>query len=192
MCSEVMIIKPMVKAMMCRCVSENPDNGPSSSRAIAGSPIAPSASEASVIPSWQADKYALRFWSRFSSRFAARLPEAARVSMREERTPTRANSAATKKPLAATSNRTANSFTAIVMWGGNHSTERVQPQIAPINRDQAPIHIKSVKSVVKFYLVVQTASGGAGTGWPPMSTGECLIDARFDVALGLAANCGQL
>src|SRR5215213_8277014 len=55
-CSEVMIEKAMKKAMPCRHASEKPDNEPSSSRAIAGSPIQPRASEASVIPSWQADK----------------------------------------------------------------------------------------------------------------------------------------
>jgi hypothetical protein len=39
-------------------------------------------------------------------------------------------------------------------------------------------------------------TGGAGADWTPVvlgvSTCECLIDARFDVALGLTANCGQL
>ena len=38
--------------------------------------------------------------------------------------------------------------------------------------------------------------GGASADWAPVmlgvSTCECLIDARFDIALGLAANCGQL
>ena len=52
---------------------------------MAGSPIQPSASEASVIPSWQADRYELRFLRSPSRRFALRLPAAAIVSIREER-----------------------------------------------------------------------------------------------------------
>jgi hypothetical protein len=55
--------------------------------------------------------------------------------------------------------------------------------------------------VAKFYLgsgylVSDCGAGGAGADWPPIvlrvSTRECLIDARFDIALGLAANCSQL
>ena len=42
----------------------------------------------------------------------------------------------------------------------------------------------------------QCGTGGAGADRTPVmlrvSTCECLIDARFDAALGLAADCGQL
>src|SRR5688572_5834390 len=111
MCNEVMIAKAIKKEIECRQVSERrPASGPSKSRAIAGSPIQPSASEASVIPSWQADRYELRFLSKPKTRFALRLPAVASVSMREERTPTRANSAATKKPFAATRMSTEKGF----------------------------------------------------------------------------------
>src|SRR6185369_17368840 len=45
-------------------------------------------------------------------------------------------------------------------------------------------------------LVSESGPGGAGADRAPVvlgvSTRECLIDARFDIALGLAANCGQL
>ena len=53
-----------------------------------------------------------------------------------------------------------------------------------------------MKSVVKCYLVAKCGAGSAGPDGAPVmlgvSTCECLIDARFDIALGLAANCGQL
>jgi hypothetical protein len=57
MCSEVMIEKAIAKATPCRQASEGrPESGPSNKRAIAGSPIQPIASEASVIQSWQAER----------------------------------------------------------------------------------------------------------------------------------------
>src|SRR4026209_600154 len=52
-------------------------------------------------------------------RLADRLPEATRVSIRELRTLTNANSAATKNPFAATSRKTERSFRMIELVGAN-------------------------------------------------------------------------
>src|SRR5213075_2374667 len=44
MCNEVMIENAITNAIECRHVSESPESGPSSSRAMAGSPTQPRAS----------------------------------------------------------------------------------------------------------------------------------------------------
>src|SRR6185295_11453628 len=199
MCSEVMITNATPIATMCRPVSDMPASGPSSSRAIAGSPIQPSPSEARVIPSWQADRYALRFCSNCINRLAVRLPWLASVSIRDERTPTKANSAATKKPLAATSNRTASSFMVIavaeLMWGRNHSTERGRAQISPDLHEPRQISGDPYLISKNLRLVSYGRTGGTGADWTPVmlrvGTSERLIDARFDVALRLATHCCQ-
>src|SRR5687767_2613685 len=123
-----MIKNAMMNASRCRHQSDRPENGVSSKRAIAGSPIQPRASEASVIPNWHAERYALRFCSSPMTRFAERLPEATRVSMREARTPTKANSAATKNPFAATSRKTERSFRMVELVGGNHNASQTDAQ----------------------------------------------------------------
>jgi hypothetical protein len=76
----------------------------SSKRAIAGSPIQPRASEASVMPSWFADKYEPRFWVILRARRARTSPPRTNCSSLVGRALTIANSAATKKPFASTSN----------------------------------------------------------------------------------------
>jgi len=53
---ETLIEKAIAKAMPCRQASERPESGCSSNRATAGSPTQPRAKDASVIPSWQADR----------------------------------------------------------------------------------------------------------------------------------------
>ena len=181
-----------------RQASDQPASGPSSRCAIAGSPIQPRPSDARVIPSWQAERYAFRFCSSCINLLAARLPWFASVSIRDERTPTSANSAATKKPLAATSNKTASSFMVIavadVMWGGNHSMERGRGADLHSQNRSAQICIDSVKIRVRNCLVSYGRTGGTGADWTPImlrvGTSECLVDARFDVALRLAAHCG--
>src|ERR1700752_2717025 len=114
MCNDVMIENAIKNAIECRHQSERrPASGPSKSRAMAGSPIQPRASDASVIPSWQEERNELRLLSNSNNHFPLRLPAAASVSIREERTPTSANSAATKKPFAATSSKTETSFMSV-------------------------------------------------------------------------------
>jgi len=65
-----------------------------------------------------------------------------------------------------------------------------------VNRGDAEDAEVTQRSVLNFYLVSECGPGSAGADWPPIvlgvSTRECVIDARFDIALGLAANCGQL
>ena len=52
----------------------NTENSGRMSAEIAGSPNQPSASEASVIPSWHADRYALTFSVMIFAFFAPRFP----------------------------------------------------------------------------------------------------------------------
>ena len=82
----------------------------SRNEATVGSPIQPNASEARVIPSWVAEMKNVGLSSSRNAAWARVLPAAARVSRRGRRTETRANSAATKNPLAQTKNSTANNF----------------------------------------------------------------------------------
>jgi hypothetical protein len=86
-----------------------PPSGSSSRFAIAGSPMKPIPIEAIVIPSWQAERYSsiLSSWSSASE--APRSPSSRSCSSRVSRARTSANSAATKKPFAATSTRTPSS-----------------------------------------------------------------------------------
>src|SRR4051794_10283911 len=70
--------------------------------ATAGSVTAPSPSDASVTPSWQADRYRSRRRLIASAMREKRLLDAS-VSRRDNRAETAANSAATKYALAATS-----------------------------------------------------------------------------------------
>ena len=73
---------------------------------MAGSPMKPMPSEAIVMPSWQADRYS-SMWSIWcAARRAPFLPSSASSSIFVPRARTSANSAATKKPLAATSTAT--------------------------------------------------------------------------------------
>src|SRR5918992_3975869 len=83
-----------------------PPSGSSSRLAIAGSPMKPMPSEAIVMPSWQADRYSSMRSICFSASAAPRAPSSRSASMRDSRVRTSANSAATKKPLAATSTAT--------------------------------------------------------------------------------------
>ena len=69
----------------------------------AGSPRKPMPSEAIVMPSWQAERYSSIWSICLSASAAPRLPSSRICSMRDWRARTSANSAATKKPLAATS-----------------------------------------------------------------------------------------
>jgi hypothetical protein len=65
-----------------------------------------SASEAIVMPSCVAEIYAFKLLSSLSNLCALVFPDSANVSIRERRTPTNANSEATKNPLANTSRKT--------------------------------------------------------------------------------------
>ena len=73
---------------------------------MAGSPKKPIPSEAIVMPSWQAARYSSMrsIWTSVSA--APFLPSSRICSTRLSRARTSANSAATKKPLAATSTAT--------------------------------------------------------------------------------------
>src|SRR5919106_5961088 len=83
-----------------------PPSGSSSRLAIAGSPRKPMPSEAIVMPSWQAARYSSMRSIWWSASLAPRLPSSSICSTRPSRARTSANSAATKKPLAATSTAT--------------------------------------------------------------------------------------
>jgi len=74
-----------------------------SSLANAGSPIQPRASDASVTPSWLAERYASSLREMPSAIRARRWPPAANCSSLDSRIFTMANSDATKKALARTS-----------------------------------------------------------------------------------------
>src|SRR5918999_6586376 len=74
--------------------------------AIAGSPRKPMPSEAIVMPSWQAARYSSMRSICLSASAAPDLPSSRICSTRLSRARTSANSAATKKPLAATSRAT--------------------------------------------------------------------------------------
>jgi hypothetical protein len=83
-----------------------------SSPANAGSPIQPSASDASVIPSWFAERYVSSRRAMPSATRARRWPRAAKCSSLDGRILTMANSAATKKALTKTSATLASMATA--------------------------------------------------------------------------------
>ena len=98
-----------------RSASDTPWGTESPSRlsirlAIAGSPMKPMPSEAIVMPSWQADRYSSMrsICMRGQARPPRRPPRPSRPCL-DVRARTRPNSAATKKPLAATSTATPSS-----------------------------------------------------------------------------------
>ena len=72
----------------------------------AGSPSHPSASEARVIPSWQADRYALTLFATLSAALAPLLPSYSAICSCDLRTLTRANSATTKNAFISRKNTT--------------------------------------------------------------------------------------
>src|ERR687893_1160636 len=68
----------------------------------AGSPTQPSAREATVIPTWQTERLESRSRSVWRTTAARVLPSCSSCTMRDSRTRTSANSAATKNPFKAT------------------------------------------------------------------------------------------
>ncbi|CAM5694544.1 hypothetical protein STENM36S_03348 [Streptomyces tendae] len=103
-------------------------NGPSSSRASAGSASMPTTREVMVIPSWVPESWKDSSLRDSTTRWARRSPAAAACSASGRSTVTRPNSAATKKPLARISrNAAARSSRGVVMMPppvGCHSRER--------------------------------------------------------------------
>ena len=134
MCSAVMISRArmVLSAAATPWRSAVDSNSGSSSAAIVGSPSAPRASDAIVMPSWQAARYSSR-WA--ACRRASRARDEPSSASRCGRTETSANSAATKNPLISTSRAIAMRLNVVVLtcwpvvWplrrrptGGGHMT----------------------------------------------------------------------
>ena len=83
--------------------SENPETQGSMMLPIAGSAMAPSASEVTVIPSWAPDNSNDRFFREPRTRFAIPSPSPALRSTLLRSTATMENSPATKNPVSRTS-----------------------------------------------------------------------------------------
>jgi hypothetical protein len=81
--------------------------GSSSRLATAASPRKPMPIEASVIPTWQVERYSSILSTSSSARSTPRAPSSFSASSLSRRARTSANSAATKKPFSATSTTTA-------------------------------------------------------------------------------------
>ena len=101
------MLKAIVKEIVCSTASETrPRSGTSSKWAITGSPIHPSASEASVMPRLCRRDVGVEVIDLPQQALARRSPLSASAAMRERRTPTSANSKQTKNPFAKTSRKT--------------------------------------------------------------------------------------
>ena len=113
MCSPVMINSAAIVAITATAsaASRLPRAG-SIRFAIVGSPIAPRASEAIVIPSWQAARYSSS--DPICLRTSRRTPVSGPV-IRSGRADTSANSAATKNPLTSTSTTMASRATVVML-----------------------------------------------------------------------------
>ena len=83
---------------------------------IAGSPNQPSAKEASVIPNWQAERYAFTLSAICAARFAPGFPSSTRSSTCDLRTRTKENSAITKKAFINKKKTTNKRLTQIGMY----------------------------------------------------------------------------
>ncbi len=105
MCNSVMMAKATAAVIASAARTGRPSRIAAGSIrwAKAGSPIQPKASDASVMPSWVADRYSSRLRTSRAARLAAAEPRRASSSSRVGRTFTSANSVATKKPFKATS-----------------------------------------------------------------------------------------
>src|SRR5918997_2837983 len=79
----------------------------------AGSPTQPRAREATVIPTWQTERFESRSRRVSRTRPARAIPSCSSCTMRDSRTRTRANSAATKKPFRATRTKAASRFSQV-------------------------------------------------------------------------------
>src|SRR3712207_5911798 len=105
-CAYVMTANPRTTAMMLTTrslVIPNVSRRGAMRWETAGSPTQPRPREATVIPTWQTERLASRSRRASCTTRARALPSCSSCTMRDSRTRTRANSAATKKPLRATS-----------------------------------------------------------------------------------------
>src|SRR5882757_660045 len=105
-CNTTTIVIATRKDTVCSTASGTPSrsNGVSSRWATAGSPTRPSRIEHTVMPSCAPASISERFCPARITAIALRLPCSARASSRSRRAEMSANSAATKKALAASSN----------------------------------------------------------------------------------------
>ena len=92
--------------------------------ATTGSPTQPSPKDAKVMPSCVTDKDASRWSVSRLAYTARRLPSAIRVSSREERIFTQANSAATKKPFIKIKNATSTNCNSIGTMSKSYSLQK--------------------------------------------------------------------
>ena len=113
MCRKVSAEKPTAKEIECRTASDSTCSETSrgeSSATNTGWPTQPSPRLAMVMPSWVALRNEFRFAMIERATLARRCPRATSVSNCVARIFTRANSAATKNPLTATSPSTSRIF----------------------------------------------------------------------------------